>query len=127
MMARMKVNSTLVGSPHLVSDDDKNVKNSLSESLKLTSIEKNCLDSVYLDPIPSQVLRKYISYAKRYCEPKIADDAAVVLREFYLNLRLNNRRSNGCNPITMRQLESLIRLTQVNEKVRKQTEQRNTS
>ena len=52
-------------------------------------------------------------YAKRTCEPKIGDEAARELTAFYTHLRQTNLRSNGCNPITMRQLESLARLTQV--------------
>ncbi len=52
-------------------------------------------------------------FAKRTCDPKIGDDAAKELIDFYKHLRQNNLRSNGCNPITMRQLESLMRLTQV--------------
>ena len=59
------------------------------------------------------LLLQYIMYAKRECEPKIGDDAAQILTAFYIQLRQTNRRSNGCNPITMRQLESLMRLTQV--------------
>ncbi len=112
----VNVNSTLIGSPHLASKD-KTKKMPLSERLKVTPDEKSrCTD--YDFPVPTQILRKYISYAKRFCEPKIGDEAALVLREFYLDLRQNNRRSNGCNPITMRQLESLMRLTQVeNENV----------
>lgn len=52
-------------------------------------------------------------YAKRNIEPIIGDDAAEVLSAFYVKLRQTNQRSNGCNPITLRQLESLMRLTQV--------------
>ncbi len=52
-------------------------------------------------------------YAKRNCEPKIGDEAADELRKFYIHLRQTHQRNNGCNPITMRQLESLMRLTQV--------------
>ena len=67
-------------------------------------------------PIPSQILRKYIMYTKSNIEPVIGKEAANVLREFYVKLRQTNTRANGCNPITMRQLESLIRLTQARAK-----------
>lgn len=60
---------------------------------------------------------KYIMYAKRNVEPLMSSEAAEVLRNFYIHLRQNYHRANGCNPITMRQLESLIRLTQVRESV----------
>ena len=38
------------------------------------------------------------------------------MRQFYVHLRETHIRENGCNPITMRQLESLIRLTQARAK-----------
>lgn len=110
----VNVNSTLIGSPRPASKD-KTKKMPLSERLKVAPDEKSCCTGYDL-PLPAQVLRKYISYAKRFCEPKIGDEAALVLREFYVDLRQNNRRSNGCNPVTIRQLESLMRLTQVEMK-----------
>ena len=59
---------------------------------------------------------------KRNCEPKIGDAACIVLRDFYLQMRQNNLQSNGCNPITMRHLESLMRLTQARAKCEMRTE-----
>lgn len=63
------------------------------------------------DPIPHQLLRKYICYARRYVNPRLSPAAAKVLQEFYLDLRQNH--VSDAIPITTRQLESLIRLTQV--------------
>ncbi len=56
-------------------------------------------------------------YARRECEPKISDEAASILTDFYVNLRQTHKRSSGCNPVTMRQLESLMRLTQARARV----------
>lgn len=56
-------------------------------------------------------------FSKRTCEPIIGREAAEELRSFYIHLRQTNQRSNGCNPITMRQLESLTRLTQARAKI----------
>jgi DNA helicase MCM8 len=55
-------------------------------------------------------------YAKRTCSPRIGDEATEELTKFYIHLRQTNLRSNGCNPVTMRQLESLARLTQARAK-----------
>ncbi len=68
------------------------------------------------DPIPGPLFRKYIAFARRKCNPRIGDKAADALSEFYTELRQRNLRSNGCNPVTMRQLESLARLTQARAK-----------
>lgn len=40
-------------------------------------------------------------------------EAAEVLRSFYMTLRKKNADRRASNPITLRQIESLMRLTQV--------------
>ena len=64
--------------------------------------------------IPAQMLRKYISYAQRFISPKLSPEAALVLKEFYLSCR-KNEVSDGL-PITTRQLESAIRLSEARAK-----------
>ncbi|RUS75437.1 hypothetical protein EGW08_016816, partial [Elysia chlorotica] len=63
------------------------------------------------DPIPHQLLRKYVGYARKYVHPKIGPEAASVIQEFYLKLR-RSHQSRDSTPITTRQLESLMRLTE---------------
>lgn len=63
------------------------------------------------DPIPAVLLRKYIGYARKYVHPKVTDEASTVLQEFYLDLRRKHHTQDS-TPITTRQLESLIRLTE---------------
>ena len=65
------------------------------------------------DPVPGQLLRKYIDYSRKYVHPRLSTEAGEVLQEFYLELR-KRRQTHDCTPITTRQLESLIRLTEVN-------------
>uniref|UniRef100_A0A8D1F473 DNA helicase MCM8 n=1 Tax=Sus scrofa TaxID=9823 RepID=A0A8D1F473_PIG len=77
----------------------------LSERLKVVPGEE-------IDPIPHQLLRKYIGYARQYVYPRLSTDAAQILQDFYLELRKQSQRLNS-SPITTRQLESLIRLTEV--------------
>ncbi|XP_053316387.1 DNA helicase MCM8 isoform X2 [Spea bombifrons] len=76
----------------------------LKERLKLCPGE-------HLDAIPHQLLRKYIGYARQYVHPQLSSDAAKVLQDFYLELRKQNQGIDS-TPITTRQLESLIRLTE---------------
>ena len=66
----------------------------------------------HLDVIPHPLLRKYIAYARKYVKPKLSPEAASVLQKFYLELR-KHHKDNDSTPITTRQLESLIRLTEV--------------
>ncbi|XP_066524234.1 DNA helicase MCM8 [Hoplias malabaricus] len=63
------------------------------------------------DPIPHQLLRKYVGYARHYVHPNLSAEAAQVIQDFYLELRKQNQSADS-TPITTRQLESLIRLTE---------------
>lgn len=76
----------------------------LSERLKFSPGE-------HVDYIPPQLLRKYVGYARKYVHPKIGPDAAKVLQDFYITLRKQHQGMDS-TPITTRQLESLIRLTE---------------
>ncbi|XP_070341691.1 DNA helicase MCM8 isoform X8 [Equus asinus] len=76
----------------------------LSERLKVVPGET-------IDPIPHQLLRKYVGYARQYVYPRLSTDAAQILQNFYLELRKQSQWFNS-SPITTRQLESLIRLTE---------------
>ena len=62
-------------------------------------------------PIPPDLLRKYISYAKTI-EPKLTDEAIKVIRDFYLEMRSKSEGEGAPIAITARQLESLIRIAE---------------
>ncbi|EIE22418.1 MCM-domain-containing protein [Coccomyxa subellipsoidea C-169] len=64
------------------------------------------------DPVPQQLLRKYIAYARAHVHPVLSNAAKQVLKEFYLELRRKAVVSEGGLPITTRQLESLVRLAE---------------
>ncbi|XP_028775178.1 probable DNA helicase MCM8 [Neltuma alba] len=62
-------------------------------------------------PLPTQLLRKYIAYARSFVFPRMSKPAAEILQKFYLKLRDHNTSADG-TPITARQLESLVRLAE---------------
>ncbi|TKY62185.1 DNA helicase MCM8 [Spatholobus suberectus] len=62
-------------------------------------------------PLPGQLLRKYIAYARSFVFPRMTKPAAEILQKFYLKLRDHNTSADG-TPITARQLESLVRLAE---------------
>ena len=93
-------------------NNDTTTNASTDDLVRMLRLEPN--ESFEVIPFP--LFRKYISYARRTCNPRIGDEAADALAEFYTELRQRNLRSNGCNPVTMRQLESLARLTQARAK-----------
>eukprot|EP00049_Salpingoeca_infusionum_P023208 m.10918 g.10918 ORF g.10918 m.10918 type:complete len:726 (+) comp5632_c0_seq2:200-2377(+) len=83
-----------------------------------SSGDKDCLmDRLRLQPgesvdaIPSFLMRKYVAYARKYVHPRLTQEARVLLKEFYLQLRQQHQSAES-TPITTRQLESLIRLAE---------------
>ena len=39
------------------------------------------------EALPAALVRDYISYAREYCKPKMTQEAAVILKEYYMKLR----------------------------------------
>lgn len=68
----------------------------------------------YEPEIPTDFLRKYIAYAKQKITPIITDEALKEIKEFYLKMRLSGGEEGGIKaiPISARQLEGLVRLTE---------------
>jgi replicative DNA helicase Mcm len=62
-------------------------------------------------PIPPEIFRKYISYAKRI-NPVLTEEAAQELGNFYLKTRSISSSSGSPVAITPRQLEALVRLSE---------------
>lgn len=62
-------------------------------------------------PVSPEILKKYISYAKRI-NPVISDEAMKELREFYLKMRSASGTNDSPVSITPRQLEALVRLAE---------------
>jgi DNA helicase MCM8 len=68
--------------------------------------------------LPADLVRDYIAYAREYCRPKLTPEAAAVLKDYFMQLRYpeNGGRKSDTVPITTRQLEALIRLSQARAK-----------
>jgi replicative DNA helicase Mcm len=68
-------------------------------------------------PIPPQLLRKYISYAKNI-KPQLTEQALNRLRDFYIEMRTAGGDSvESPIAITARQLESLVRIAEARARV----------
>ncbi|KAG9456246.1 hypothetical protein H6P81_000754 [Aristolochia fimbriata] len=63
-------------------------------------------------------LKRYIGYCRASCQPKLSDSAATMLQENYVNIRERMRvqahetGESAAIPITVRQLEAIIRLSE---------------
>jgi replicative DNA helicase Mcm len=68
-------------------------------------------------PIESELLRKYIAYARKHIYPRLTDEAAAKIQDYYIELRRIGARK-GAPTITARQIEGLIRLAEASAKSR---------
>lgn len=60
--------------------------------------------------IDINLLRKYIAFARSKCFPKLQEDSMKLLQNYYVADR--KKQANGAFPITVRQLEAIIRLSE---------------
>jgi replicative DNA helicase Mcm len=72
-------------------------------------------------PIDPILMKKYVAYAKQRVQPELTDKAVDEIKQFYVELR--NMPTVGEDlvkpiPVTARQLEALIRLSEANAKAR---------
>jgi replicative DNA helicase Mcm len=70
--------------------------------------------------IPIPLLKKYVAYAKQNIKPKLTDGAIDEIKSFYVELRNMGTDEEGIKPIPIsaRQLEALVRLSEGSAKVR---------
>ena len=73
--------------------------------------------------IEIKLFRKYISYAKKKTIPKLSDSARSEIINFYVSLRNSGGNKDEVKPIPIsaRQLEALIRLSEASAKIRLST------
>merc|ERR1719301_423834 len=68
-------------------------------------------------PLPIVELRKYLSYCRRRCAPRLTPAAGEVLKNHYVSIRakMKQEKETGKDsgiPITVRQLEAIIRISE---------------
>jgi replicative DNA helicase Mcm len=69
--------------------------------------------------IDPELLRKYIAYARKAIKPKLTPEAMRVLQEFYVGMRGGvDEEEDAPVPITARQLEALVRLSEASARIR---------
>ena len=71
--------------------------------------------------VDTNFVRKYIAYAKQTITPRLTQESKDTLEEYYLRIRKSGKQEEGADnpiPISPRQLEALIRLSEASAKAR---------
>jgi len=71
--------------------------------------------------IPREIFRKYVAYSKQRIKPELSEDAVEEIKRFYVDLRNRPVASENAMrpiPISARQLQALIRLSEASAKLR---------
>ncbi len=99
-----------------VVEDKPNIENDKKLASHILKIHKD--HSIHFE-IEAELLRKYIAYARRDIHPKLTDEAISVLQEFYVGMRKGGAEDEDSPvPITARQLEALVRLSEAHARIR---------
>jgi replicative DNA helicase Mcm len=71
--------------------------------------------------IPRELFRKYVAYSKQRVHPKLTKEAVEELKKFYVELRnkpISSESAMRPIPISARQLQALVRMSEASAKVR---------
>ncbi len=99
-----------------VVEDKPNIENDKKLASHILKIHKD--HSIHFE-IEAELLRKYIAYARRDIHPKLTDEAISILQEFYVGMRKGGAEDEDSPvPITARQLEALVRLSEAHARIR---------
>jgi replicative DNA helicase Mcm len=98
-----------------VIEDKPNIEKDKKLASHILNIHKNKTIPFEIDP---ELLRKYIAFARKEVHPKITEGAIEILQEFYVGMRGSAEDDDSPVPITARQLEALVRLSEANCKIR---------
>lgn len=88
----------------------------------ILTLHHNPKESGEID-ISTELLRKYIAYAKRNVNPGLTKEAMEEIKSYYVKMRGSGTEEDGVKaiPISPRQLEALIRLSEASAKLRLST------
>lgn len=87
------------------------LESAMRESSDSPDEEKN------IAPIPGDLLKKYIKYAKRNCRPFLTNEAKEQIKDFYLKLRGDYDSEDAIVSILARNLDALVRLSEAHAKM----------
>ncbi|KAG5353782.1 hypothetical protein C0989_002565 [Termitomyces sp. Mn162] len=119
LLARFVVGSHLRSHPKFDKEaDEMDVATSVDKDVTREPFQllDSCLLSFLSQIIPQDVLRKYIMYAREKIRPKLYDLDQEKLSKLFADLRRESM-ATGSYPITVRHLESMIRMAEASAKM----------
>jgi DNA helicase MCM8 len=79
--------SNQVGTYGIGRCDENSNPSSIHEERMPLSKRLAWVSDIQKQPLPADLVRDYISYAREYCKPQMTQEAAAVLKEYYMELR----------------------------------------
>lgn len=93
---------------------DPSLMDSVMETQESKAEQRRALEAK--EQIPQDLLRKYIAYARKTCQPRLQTIDGDKLVKLYSDLRKEAETSGGIK-ITLRQLESMVRMAEAHAKM----------
>ncbi|XP_005108123.1 DNA replication licensing factor mcm2 [Aplysia californica] len=81
-----------------------------------TNLSENQMGDLKVEPIPQDLLKKYIMYAKEKVRPKLHQMDQDKVAKMYSELRRESM-ATGSIPITVRHIESMIRMSEAHARI----------
>jgi DNA replicative helicase MCM subunit Mcm2 (Cdc46/Mcm family) len=71
-------------------------------------------------PLSTNMLKKFIAYARQFVHPRLSPEAVEEIKTFYLKMRMSGSEEGGVRtiPISARQLEALVRMSEASARTR---------
>jgi replicative DNA helicase Mcm len=71
-------------------------------------------------PLSTDFYKKYVSYARQRCKPLLTDEAMTEIKSYFVEMRATGAGEGGVRavPISARQLEALVRLSEASARTR---------
>ena len=91
------------------------------QKLPGSTITKDFVDAeleIIQPVIEAEIMRKYVAYSRKNVYPVMEEDARRYLINFYTDIRKSGEGKNTPVPVTARQLEALVRLSEASARVR---------